>query len=222
MGFKDLKDLEDCRLALELEGGWKKLLEKCESRNFALRLATRRAALGLVSSARHILISTPNEASSSTSSEAEKRSKEVFPWERLPEELKLHVWRWVSILSAFPGLSQQPTWGADVESPVSGGSMGPSTETRVEQTYELPDPLTPTQLLKVLHYAQDRDSLHSEMGRRDEALFNHLLAANALRHTPPSLHRQLVHNFRRDSDIDRRGKLHLLELCHCLRFQGSI
>ncbi|OAV92623.1 hypothetical protein PTTG_05006 [Puccinia triticina 1-1 BBBD Race 1] len=233
MGFKDSVDREDCRLTIELEGGWKNLLEKCESRNQALRLATRRAALGLISTARPILLSTPAPESAL----GPVRAKEVFPWDRLPEELKLNIWRWVAILSAFPGLQGSP--------PRADPSNGPSIEldntvqfrqspstfvdplisrgTPAEHPphpFILPDPLTPSQLLSVINYAQDRECLQAEIGLREEAIFSHLLSSKAS--SSSSVHRQLVDTIRRDADIDRQGRAFILNACGCLRFQGTI
>ncbi|KAH9471602.1 hypothetical protein Pst134EA_005493 [Puccinia striiformis f. sp. tritici] len=226
LGFKNPTDLEDCRMAMENEGGWKRLLEKCETRNQALRLATRRAALGLVSNARHILLSNPCAPTPSiTSSEqptdgivqedSTRSSKDVFPWNRLPEELKLNIWRWVAILCAFPGLQEHHHF----ESNNGGSSNSPISSSPVD----LPEPLTIHQLLNLIKYAGDRDSLQIGIALREEAIFNNdLLKSGSASASSLTVHRQLVDSLRKENEINRLGQKLILESCDCLRFLGDI
>ncbi|POW08756.1 hypothetical protein PSTT_07279 [Puccinia striiformis] len=222
LGFKNPTDLEDCLMAMENEGGWKRLLEKCETRNQALRLATRRAALGLVSNARHILLSNPCAPISSSEQPTEnivqedstRSSKDVFPWNRLPEELKLNIWRWVAILCAFPGLQEHQHFessndGSSSNSPISSSPV------------DLPEPLTIHQLLNLIKYAGDRDSLQIGIALREEAIFNNDLLKSS-GSSSVTVHRQLVDSLRKENEINRLGQKLILESCDCLRFLGDI
>ncbi|KAA1135437.1 hypothetical protein PGTUg99_025018 [Puccinia graminis f. sp. tritici] len=228
MGFRDSNDLEDCHLTVQLEGGWKKLLEKCEARNQALRLATRRAALGLVSTARPILLGTPRPPASAEAETMEASKARVFRWDKLPEELKLHIWRWVAILSAFPGLQslelpdhhQQQGPSLSAADQVHSRAATATSRAAAVDPFILPDPLTPSQLFSLINYAQDRESLQAEIALREEAIFSHLIGSKSS--SSSSVHRQLVDNLRRDADIDRQGRAFILSSCGCLRFQGDI
>lgn len=273
-GFRDLQDLHDCLWTIQVEGGWKSLLEKCETRNQALRLATRRAALGLVSRARHILLGSPGREIKD-----EQEAKGVFPWNRLPEELKLHIWRWVSILSAFPGIQDHHHLSVDDDRSMKLGRSSPhhpnyendsspspaisttglnnrfrvadsstpslnqhapgSLPKEPQERCSLPDPLTPTQLVKVIEYAQDRESLLAEIDQRNHLLFNHQLNQSLSDHPkrhrqfedqelsqhqliPVSLHRRLIDAHRIENELDRLGRSLILKSCGCLRFEGDI
>ncbi|KAI8451948.1 hypothetical protein BY996DRAFT_7259560 [Phakopsora pachyrhizi] len=205
----DAQELKELRAKVD-SAGWKALLEKCETRNQVLRLATRRAAIGLISTARTVLLGSPGPLST-------QRGK--FPWRRLPEEIKELIWRWVAILSAYPTLENQPVGLkqpsiSDLTSYIYVmGQEGCDDQPGSEPWSTIPEPLTGAQLLEAIRYAQDRDSLQCEILFRVQ--FNYENRPKGL-----NLHRPAVEIRRIEDEADRLGKESVLKACGCERFKA--
>ncbi|KAG0148871.1 hypothetical protein CROQUDRAFT_669570 [Cronartium quercuum f. sp. fusiforme G11] len=195
--FGSAEERDQRREVIESEGGWKALLERCGLRNQVFRLATRRAALGIIAAARVVLISSPGP----------KRTG-YKGWEKLPDEIQFEIWRWVGLLSAFPGLAQHP---------LLPSSPLPSLKNIHEPRPEIPEPLTTVQLSHVLAYAADRRTLYEEVLARRK-----LELELEGRLTGASAHRRMVESRRLDDEADRIGQELVLKACQTQRFDGRI
>lgn len=156
-----------------------------------------------------------------------------FPWGKLPEELQLQVWRWVALLSAFPGLQHYPT-----TLPVPTAEGGPpapqglkhihfndqdtfngssNDDPMIHRSAKIPDPLTGSQLAHVLAYAESRQTLLEEIASRTK-----LELECGARCAGVTVHRRLVEQRRLETDVDKAGQDLVLKACHCQRFEGCI
>ncbi|KAH9815419.1 hypothetical protein DFH28DRAFT_1082268 [Melampsora americana] len=186
---------KQARTLIDNEGGWKSLLERCELRNQVFRLAARRAALGVISPARVVLLSRPSTIKPF-------QNGEVFPWNKLPEELQFQVWRWVGLLSAFPDRTD-----SRIESRTHQSLIG------------IPDPLTTLQLSKVLNYASDRKTLFQEMVSKKKLQVKLEQQSNL---TSSTHHRKMIELKRLEFEINKTGQEMVLKACGCQRFEGRI
>ncbi|MBW0557623.1 hypothetical protein O181_097338 [Austropuccinia psidii MF-1] len=213
MGFQNVTELQECRLALDREGGWKSFQEKCETRNQILKLATRRAAIGLVAAARLILLSSPGPSVSEPN---------TFPWNRLPEEIQYQVWRWVALLSAFPGLRHH---SHDLRRQISSDSTSSfacngltfsTSDMKCDQSVLVPDPLTVNQFSRLLDYARNRATLEDQIGLRMQFFLEH----NALSENS-SFHRRMVEGQRLVGEADRMDLILILKCVTLRTWLGS-
>ncbi|EGG00900.1 uncharacterized protein MELLADRAFT_92863 [Melampsora larici-populina 98AG31] len=192
-------DLEraQARTEIDNDGGWKQLLERCELRNQVFRLAARRAALGVISTARIVLLSKPSSLKTSS------KNPNIFHWNKLPEEIQFQIWRWVALLSAFP------------------------EDTLNQSLIGIPDPLTTKQLLNVLKYSSNRKTLFQEISCRKKLEVEVKKKSsigtegrNGL--SVSSHHRQLIETRRFEAESDKTGQEMVLKACDCQRFEGRI
>lgn len=209
------------RTLIDNEGGWKLLMERCELRNQVFRLAARRAALGVISTARVVLLSRALTIKPS--------HPHIFPWNKLPEEIQFQVWRWVALLSAFPGLEHHPI-NFGPHPPKAGlknlhqNERSSSDPTILEDGLNppslmgIPDPLTTKQLLKALDYASNRKTLFQEISCRKKLEMD-VLRKSGLGN---SCHRKMVEIKRFEVESEKSGQEMVLKACDCQRFEGRI
>jgi hypothetical protein len=119
-------------------------------RNAALKRRLHRSTLSLVSKSRMLLLAQPTEEDQTTS-----KSKDVFPWTKLPSEIQIYILRWYSILEHRTPLVDSLSYHIT-------GLIG--RKTRADGS-----PLSSHQFLTVIKHCQDRRNILTPQFRQSTA-----------------------------------------------------